>query len=277
MKRPIATLLAGFVGIAALLLAAALVYTLCQPVPAAPPLPKPNGYSLLVQAAHSLADNTYQFSTMSEKQLRDLVRTNSEALKVASMGLTQACQVPLEYSKADENLLQNLGPLKRLAQALMAQGRLAEMENRPADAAEAYLAAIRLGNAARRGGLVIYALVGDAIEAMGNSSLEKVIPGLDAKRCRKAAAVLEACDAQRESMDRIWARDWAWGRQIYGLTHQFTHLVRLSYWRQMERKTVSKQQTLEKRTRALTVQLAARAYELEKGERPKALADLVPT
>jgi hypothetical protein len=38
----------------------------------------------------------------------------------------------------------------------------------------------------------------------------------------------------------------------------------------------AKLKTHQTRIQALLIQLAARAYELEKGERPKSLADLVP-
>jgi competence protein ComGC len=46
--------------------------------------------------------------------------------------------------------------------------------------------------------------------------------------------------------------------------------------KQIEQKWVSKANAQQTRTRLMLVQLAARAYELEKGERPKNLADLVP-
>jgi hypothetical protein len=39
---------------------------------------------------------------------------------------------------------------------------------------------------------------------------------------------------------------------------------------------VAKAKAQQTRTRLLLIQLAARAYELEKGQRPKSLADLVP-
>jgi hypothetical protein len=46
--------------------------------------------------------------------------------------------------------------------------------------------------------------------------------------------------------------------------------------RQSEQRAVAKVNTLQTRERVLLIQLASRAYELEKGERPKGLADLVP-
>ena len=47
--------------------------------------------------------------------------------------------------------------------------------------------------------------------------------------------------------------------------------------RQSEQRAVAKMNTLQIRERVLLIRLASRAYELEKGERPKGLADLVPT
>ena len=46
--------------------------------------------------------------------------------------------------------------------------------------------------------------------------------------------------------------------------------------RQVEQKCAGKVKGQQTRTRLLLLQLATRAYELEKGEHPKSLADLVP-
>ncbi len=100
--------------------------------------------------------------------------------------------------------LENLSTLKRLAQALAAQGQLAELEKHPAAAAESYLTAIRLGVAGSRGGLLIDSLVGTAVEAIGSAGLEKLVPMLDAKQCCQTVAALESCDARREPIGRSW-------------------------------------------------------------------------
>ena len=57
VPRPV-KLLTGFFIVAVLLVGAALLYTLGQPRPASPPLPKPNGYDDLIQAGTVLAENT---------------------------------------------------------------------------------------------------------------------------------------------------------------------------------------------------------------------------
>ena len=97
MASRAAKLLTGFFIVAVLLVVATLVLTRNQPPPAGPPLPNPNGYDDFVQAGRMVADNTSDYSTMSEADLRALVKTNSEALKLARTGLTRECQVPLDY------------------------------------------------------------------------------------------------------------------------------------------------------------------------------------
>jgi hypothetical protein len=269
-------LLTGFFIVAVLLVVAALIFALSQPPPAPPPLPKPNGYDDLVQAATMLADKTSDFATMSEGELRALVAKNARALKLARTGLSRECQVPLDYSAVNPTYFTNLGGLKRLAQGLAAEGRLLELEGRPTDAAGSYLTVIRLGSASSRGGLLIDSLVGIAIEAIGTARLEKLGLTLDAKQCRQAATVLESCEAGREPTPAVLARERSWARRALGFKGQIARLVAFKSLRQSEQRAVAKVNTLQTRERVLLIRLAARAYELDKGERPKSLGDLVP-
>jgi hypothetical protein len=276
MAHPVAKLLTGFFIAAVLLVAVAVVFTLSQPAPSLTPLPKPNGYDDFAQAGRMLPENSPDFGTMSEEDLRTFVTKNSEALKLARTGLSRACRVPLDYSPTNETHFSNLATLKRLALALAAEGRLAELENRPADAAAAYLATIRLGQAVCRGGVIIDALVGIAVESIGTVRMEKLVPTLAAKQCREATAVLESCESQREPADAVLANEKAWARRTFGLKGQFARLVMFKSMKQTEQRAIAKLTTQQTRLRRLLIQLAARAYELEKGERPKSLAELVP-
>jgi hypothetical protein len=224
-----------------------------------------------------VSDNPSDFSTMSEANLRALVMQNSEALKLVRTGLTHVCQVPLDFSAPNPSSYTNLAVLKRLAQSVTAEGRLAELGNRPADAAEAYLTVIRLGYAIGQGGLLIDSLVGVAVEAIGTASMERLAPRLGAKQCREAAAALESCQEQREPAETILARERLWVRKAYGLKGQIARLLNFKSLRMSEQRMASKLTTQQTREQVLLIQLASRAYELEKGERPKTLAQLVPT
>jgi hypothetical protein len=276
MAHPAAKLLTGFFVLAALLVVATLVLTRNQPPPASSPLPKPNGYDDLISAGGMVADKTGDFFTMSEGGLRALVIKNSEPVKLAKTGLTKECQAPLDFSAPNPTYFTNLAVLKRLAQSVTAEGRLAELENRPADAAEAYLIVIRLGFAISRGGLIIDSLVGVAVRAIGTISMERLAPKLDAKQCREAAAALESCERQLEPTQNVLARESLWARRAYGLKGQIDRLVNFKSIKQMEKGVVSKLTAQQTREQVLLIQLASRAYELEKGERPKTLGNLVP-
>jgi hypothetical protein len=271
-----ASLLTGFFIVAVLLVVAALVFALTRPPPAPPSLPNPNGYADLVQAWRMLAENTDDFSTLNEPDLRILVAKNADALRLARTGLSRPCQVPLDFSHPDPSYFTNLAKCKYLAQAFVAEGRLRELENRPGDAADSYDTAIRLGIATSNGGLIIDSLVGVAIEAIGTVRLEKLAPTLDAKQCRQAAAAIESSDAGREPVTAILERERAWSRRVYGLRGQIARLVMFKSLRQSEQRIVGRVNAQQTRERTLLIQLASRAYELETGKPAKNLADLVP-
>jgi hypothetical protein len=276
MAHPVAKLFTGFFVVAALLVVVAVILTFSQPAPAPAPLPQPNGYDDFVKAGNMITDDAADYGTLSQEELQAFVKKNAEALKLVRTGLGRECRMPLEYSATSETYVHNLPIMKRLAHSLTAEGRLAEMANRPADAAEAYLAVIRLGHAISHGGLIIDSLVSIAIDAIGTVRMEKLAPTLDAKQCREAAAALESCEAQREPTDTIMRQERAWARRTYGLKGQLARLLMFKSLKQTEGKWVTKAKAQQSRSRSLLIQLAARAYELEKGERPKSLADLVP-
>jgi hypothetical protein len=279
MARLLAKLLTGFFMVALLLVFATLVLTLTQPPPAPPALPKPNGYDDLVAASRMLDDSTLHSATMSEADLRVLVRKNADALKTARTGLRRVCQVPLDYPAPRAVYINtNTLWLGWFAQALAAEAHVLELDGRRADAAEAYLTAIRLGGAVGHGGLVVDTLTGTKIEETGTAGLEKLLPALDARECREAVAVLESCDAQREPMATVLARENAWMRRSLGVIKW--PIARVMYFRslrQFDRDVAAKVNARQIREHVLLIKLASRAYELETGRPPKNPAELVPT
>ncbi len=96
MASRAAKALTGFFIAAVVLVVVALVFALSQPPPSGPPLPNPNGYDDLVKAGRMLADNTSDYATVNEVDLRALVVKNAGALKIARTGLGRPCQAPLD-------------------------------------------------------------------------------------------------------------------------------------------------------------------------------------
>ena len=276
MAHPIAKLLTGFFVVAVLLVVAALIFTLSRPAPALPPLPQPNAYDDFVKAGGMITDDTADYATMDEEELRAFVKNNAEALKLARAASGRECRVPLDYSATNETHFKDLSVLKRLALTFKAEGKLAEMENRPGEASESYLGAVRMGHAISQGGVIIDSLVGLAIEAIGTASLENQARNLDAKQCREVVSALETAESGRESAKTMLEREHVWARRTGGLKGQLARLVMFKTLQQVEQKWASRVEAQQTRTRVLLVQLATRAYELENGERPKSLAVLVP-
>jgi hypothetical protein len=255
-----------------------LIINAARPLPPLRPLPNPNGYDNLVKAGEMAAIETGDFNEMKLEDLRAQAAKNSYALQAARIGLQEDCAVPLQFSEnwVGRHLPELVG-FKRLAQAFEVEGLLAEMENRPADAAKSYLDTIRLGHKSAQGGVLIDQLVGTAIEAIGVSHLQKLVDQLDAKSCRETAATLETLDAQRQTWNEVMQQERAWSRRAYpGIKYRLTELVMSPSLKKALQKAGQKFNGQEKKPRQLLVDLAARAYELEKGRRPASVADLVP-
>jgi hypothetical protein len=183
----------------------------------------------------------------------------------------------LDYSPDSSKLLDPLAGMKRLAQAFVAVGKLAEMEKRPNDAAKSYLDAVHFGNESTRGGVLINELVGIAIEAIATSHLTNLVEQLDAKSCRETAATLETLDSQRQTWDEVMLQEHAWSRSAFpGLRNELARLMSRNSLEKAFQKAEHKFKERQINTRQLLIDFAARAYELDKGHPPATVSDLVP-
>jgi hypothetical protein len=254
-----------------------LIFLELQPLPPIQPLPNPNGYSDLVKAGEMVTSNVWNFDKMERAELRTTAQNNLNALQLARSGLQEECQVTLDYSPTVGTHFAQLMDMKHLAQALAAEGRLAEMENRPTDAAKSYLDVISLGNKSARGGILIDHLVGIAIEAIGTSHLQKLVDQLDAKTCRETTATLEALDAKRQTWNEVMQQESAWSHRTFtGLRYELLRLVMRNSLNKSLQTAEERFKKVETQTRQLIIDLAARAYELDKGHRPASVTNLVP-
>ncbi len=270
MGRSIAKLVTLLCVMAAAVAVAALIAALRSPVRTRP-LPNPNGYDDLISAAQGLG--SVEYSGLGAAELRTLVSNNAAALKIARTGLSRESRVRLTYN-VDCPHVQNLGPLKRLAQAFVAEGRLAELENRPADAVQSYLAAIRVAQEGTRGGVLIDGLVAVAIEALGVSALEKLAPKLDSQHCRQIVVALEEFDSRREPASVILQQEHSFTVRTYGVRGQIARW--LPSYRKTGKAFVSRANAQMQRTQRLMITLAAEAYKLDHGQSPADIGQLVP-
>jgi hypothetical protein len=251
-----------------------IAFLALRPLPPLVPLPNPNGYDDLVRAGQMVSTNTGNYAKLGAPQLRALVATNAVALAFARDALDGACRVPVQYSQGGQG--NDYVKLRRLAQAFAAEGKLAELDKRTSKTVECDLDLIRLGADSSRGGILIDAMIGSAIESIGTTDFQKLASQLDAQTCRDAAATLDRVDLEKPSWDGVMKQEDDWIRRTFGMR---AVLVEFIFHRQMKRNGVRTQknyQAEQLKLRRLIIDFASRAYELDKGHRPASTAELVP-
>jgi hypothetical protein len=277
MGRKNRTLLFALV-LASVLIALA-VFILIGRTASPPPLPNPNGYDDFLKASVALSGDVNNARTLEHDDLRALVSTNAESLRLLRLGLTRDCCLPTESAMTNlTGVLADLSNLKSVARLLEEEGRLAELENRNGDAAHSYVDVIRLGNEISRGGFVINRLVGIACEAIGATPLAKLVPKLKPDEARSAIAELQRMDEARVTWAEVQRNEDRFTR--YQLSKQFNPITwvmtRLQGWRSIQRAKMKHNKVIA-HERLLLVELALRIYKSEQGRAPKALELLVPS
>jgi hypothetical protein len=107
LKRNIRRILFVFGGLVTLLLVAALVVILFFGQTSPLQLPNPNGYDDLTKAGQAVRGNLDGLAERNLDDVRGLVATNAEALRLLRVGLSRNCSVPTDATIA------NFGPLHR--------------------------------------------------------------------------------------------------------------------------------------------------------------------
>jgi hypothetical protein len=160
-------------------------------------LPSPNAYDDYVAAAALLSADVpvpgrLDRTPQSERQ-RILTR-NLPALDRLRQGFPHSYQNPPLY--AATQTLPELTEFRRLAGLLVLEGKLAEAEGRPADAAASYLDCLRLGSDSPQGGTLAHAMTGVAIHELSLRQLDAVIERLDAQTAELALKRMRKLDTQ---------------------------------------------------------------------------------
>ena len=276
LKRNIRRVLFLLGGLVTLLLTAWLVVLFFgQKPPPSLPLPNPNGYTDILQAGHAVSGTLDDLAETNLEYLRAFVSTNTEALRLLRVGLSRECSVPTDAAIANSGTpIGDLIALRSLALLLGAEGRLAEMENRPADAAKSYLDGIRLGINISRGGLMVDHMIGVASQGMSSTSLAKLIPKLTCHQMRPLIEQLEQIDAQNVTWKEVLRIE---DRFVRTLTRNPIALVSAWWVGRNTRKAAEQTHNFAvARIRLLTVELALRCCRCDEGKAFPTLQYLLP-
>ncbi len=247
-------------------------------VPPAPPVPVPNGRDDFLAAAQCAVPLPDGWEKLDSPALRALVVSNAPALALVRTGLTHACLVPpIADGTKMEGHMKTLSNSKLLANIFAAEHRLALLEQRTNDAAQAALDCLRFGQENARGGPLIDCLVGVAIRAMGLARLETVLPTLDAASLRQVTASLDRLYTARETFAEVIANE---NRYVRSFPLNSRLAGRVSAWingdtvmAKAEQKVTASQLRL---AQTLT-EAATRACQLEHGAWPTNTQMLVPS
>jgi hypothetical protein len=243
-----------------------------------PTLPSPNGNDDFVKAQKLVVGSPADFERGSLEELRKHLAENAEALKLVREGLAKQCRIPLLFS-SNYPALRSSSDVGRLARLLNADGRHAELERRTNDAARIYLKTIRYGEESCRGGVMIDRLAGIACETIGVNSLEKIVGTLDAATCRAMSKQLQELERRQESVTDVLLNEAEWVRRTVPVWQRLPSMIpieSLNPVKRVQRALVQKCNQSEIRFKRLIIDLALRAYELDRGQRPKCLNELVP-
>ena len=260
-------LLAGFVVLGA------LIFVLYPRPSLFPPLPAPNGYDVLLQAAVKIMPNQKNVTELTTNELGEWVARNNAALIELRRGLVLPSAVPV---RMDEGWIQahtpNFMNLKAAARAMDAEALFLAQTGDVMGAVNEYLDLLRFGRAISRYGVLIDSLVGAACEGMAVRRMTNLLSRLNAADCKRTALVVEEIEARREAFKEIMGREKEWSLKSFGIFARIHYMIKVQPQKDIEKGY----QTRVRETRLLILQLASRAFELERGRKPQRAADLVP-
>lgn len=247
-----------------------------------PARPNPNGYDYFLEAVGTVGSvwTNRSYRSLSAEELNRYLAANQPSLDRVREGLKLRSQSYCEYGTNHLSLMfRQWGLFRRIGALQVAEGWLAELEGKPAVAADKYFESMNFGQACSRGGLFTARLVGIAIEAHALDALQPLASRLDAMTARTTLERLTQLDSSHEpfAVNAAAEDDWVkhsvspWERLMWVLHPTHRKDIRTS--RQQIEERVHKLQAA--RRRAIVV-AAARLFELERGRRPTGYADLVP-
>ena len=186
------------------LLAAVLArhYAVSQRPPAAPALamPNPNAYDFFVRAGRMVqaipqAERTRAYSLKTPLgEAADMLPRARPAFQEFRAGLRYECLSPPPPSSEPTP---ELAMLRELARMLVVEGRVQLARGQSGEAGRTLLDVVRFGARLRRGGALLHALVGSAVESIGMEDLTFAATQIEASQCRALASRLADVEQHR--------------------------------------------------------------------------------
>jgi len=246
-------------------------------------LPNPNGYDALVHHASRISRNYSDLKEMTSNQLAELVTTNEAVVKDIRAALNLKSVVPVQTTEGwIATQTTQLMNLKASAQAMDAEAYCWQQKGDYTKAMALCLDEVRFSHATMRGGVLINYLVGSACETIAVRRMTNFLLQLNSLQCKEAARLLEEIDSQRESFEKVSARELEWQRKTHSVFVRLKEgfkkhvLGESDFFSALAGDPKSEYQRRTLEVRRLFLNLARRAYELETGSSPSQISTLIP-
>jgi len=254
-----------------------------------PPLPKPNGYDVVLNASKKMEKLTPvvknslpNADTLDTPALREFVEKNKENLAQVRVGLEMPFQIPFTYDMDALVEQHNTSAIlrTRAARVLYAEGVLARRDRRFADAMRSSTDMIRLGRLMERNvpmNLYMQALVPSYLGIIG---LRDTRADFDVAQLRSLIEALKTFEKDREPIEKVIERE----NVVADLNVRKMGIIAstavtlngmLATGKQQNRALLEKYDRLiQLRYRLLIADLAVRLYHKENGKYPAELSEI---
>ncbi|MEO1523912.1 MAG: hypothetical protein AAFX06_00670 [Planctomycetota bacterium] len=188
----------------------------------APPkrtIPNPNGYDTLLQAAEKVQSLPEDFfETEDVESLQNCLESNSQAFALVDQACGEEIVVPIQTVDLESPEWTNsVSSLRNLLRLMTVQARVAELEDRPLDAAMVYAKMLDVSERADEGGLLVHSLVSLAGKGMAHDPLSGMAESLSDDGRAQLAARLKEIGYDPIDVDAVMKRERVVVRRQFGV------------------------------------------------------------
>lgn len=164
--------------------------------------PSPNGFDSVVEAGQKMTPLPMDFdSSQDTVALQTYLNANVDALSLFGQAMDQGCMVRMPDSQTMDQAYEQLGGTRNASRLMYVKARVAELEGRSVDAADALVKIAVVGRRLANGGLLIHQLMSVAIERQGLEGLMQLAPKLPADEKVRLAKLIQAEDKHDVDID----------------------------------------------------------------------------
>ena len=261
---------------------ALMLIALLQPLPQVDnTLPSPNGYDELVRIGKQFQGSAIMkelaADVVDEAKLDAAVPKYQAQFAAIRKALDIHSRVPIQYDQIADIDTNASGNLRQLAHVLSAKADATLRAGNIDESLACRADTLHLSQSICSGGLLIHYLYASADEGTATDGIYRTIESMNSDQCRAVLRQLANYDQTREDFEGIRERELVWMTKTNGWPNRMGFLLdemlAQGNVHMVESDVYRKDQAV---LRLLLVEVALRAYQLDHGQLPAHLTELVP-